>query len=99
MIENMSYIGYAECDNCKKFVHYSDPGEIHIWYHPDDPNPLVEVDCKNCGAKVSSRITLDHMINFRKRGCVIHDWNLKFSDLKEQDIDEWDIESDRASFF
>lgn len=91
---DVGYIGYAECDNCFKFVYYNDPSQIDIWYHEDDPCVLAEVKCTFCGHIVVSRIAYDHMANFRRRGCVLKDLNDKFPPLTEQEIDEWDIDAE-----
>ena len=93
----MGFIGYVECDSCDHYVHINEPNDIKIWYHPDDPQPLAEVDCPKCGETVQSRIAFDHMRNFRMRGCVIKDWNDRFEDtpLTEELIDKW-AENDHA---
>lgn len=87
----MGFLGYVECDNCEHFVHFNEPDQIKIWYHPDDARPLAEVNCPKCGHTTKSRIDGDHVHNLRMRGCVISDWNDKFADdpLTEGMIDEW----------
>lgn len=92
------FIGYIECDSCGKFVHISNPDDIYIWAHPDDPRPLAQATCP-CGSKVTSRIDRDHMINFKKRGCKIRDYSERFEPLTEEAIDDWDFEKDFASTF
>lgn len=97
-IGNMSYIGYAECDDCHKFVYYSDPANIYIWDHPNDKT-IAEVVCPLCGLKIVSQISADHRENFRRRGCVINHINDKFPPLTEKDIDEWDIDAGLLEHF
>jgi hypothetical protein len=98
-MEGMGYLGYLECDNCLKFVYINSPADIHIWYHPDDPKPLAEASCGECGHTVSSRIDFIEMANFRKRGCLIRSFGDKFSPLSEQMIDEWDDAAIEAELF
>lgn len=94
----MGYIGYLECDNCSKIVYITKPSEIEIWFHPDDPRPLCEAKCTNCGEMVSSRIDHDHMANFKRRGCSVRDLNDKFPPLTEEEIESWDVEADLKQF-
>lgn len=90
------YIGYLECDNCSEFFYIKKPDDIKIWFHPDDPQPLCESTCGNCNHVVSARIDFDHMANFKRRGCVIRDWNDRFGPLTEEEIDGWDIDAELA---
>ena len=96
-MDTMGYIGYAECDECQEFVYYSDPSQINIWYHQDDPSALAEVECPKCKHIIVSRIPFDHQANFKKRGCVFKSFNEKFTPLTEKEIDEWDIEAELLS--
>lgn len=93
----MSYIGYLECDNCNSFVYIKKPGDVKIWFHPDDPRPLTEAACPKCNHVVSSRIDYEHMRNFVKRGCKLSDFNERFSPLTEDEIDAWDIDAELAA--
>jgi hypothetical protein len=98
-MESVGYLGYVECDNCTKYVYINSPSDIAIWYHPDDPKPLAEAKCVECGHTVVSRIDFIEMANFRKRGCIVKDYNDKFSSLTEQMIDEWDNTAIEAELF
>jgi hypothetical protein len=85
----MGFLGYVDCDNCEHFVHFNNPDEIKIWFHPDDPRSLAEVTCPVCGHTTEGRIDFDHMSNLRRRGCVVSELNNKFEPLTEEMIDEW----------
>ena len=98
-MDDMGYLGYVECDSCTKYVYINSPADIQIWYHPDDPKPLAETTCKECDHKITSRIDFMEMANFRKRGCLIRDFNDKFEPLTEAMIDEWDDNAIEAELF
>jgi hypothetical protein len=94
---NMGYLGYVECKACGTYTYINNPNQVKIWYHPDDSKSLAQVEC-SCGNVVENRISYEHMVNFRRRGCSIMEWNDRFMEkpLTEQNIDEWDID---AEFF
>jgi hypothetical protein len=98
-MDGVGYLGYVECDNCTKYVYIDSPADIQIWYHPDDPKPLAEAICNDCGHVITSRIDFLEMANFRKRGCIVRDFNDKFPPLTEQMIDEWDDEAIEAELY
>lgn len=91
-MSDMGFLGYVECKECNKYHYVNSPEEIKIWYHPDDTQPLAEVNCSSCGSLIQQRIGFDHMANFKMRGCSISNWNDRFEDnpLTEEMIDEWD---------
>jgi hypothetical protein len=90
----VGFIGFVECDACKVFTHITEPKNLTIWYHPDDPEILSEVRCPSCGHIQPSRIQYDDFSNFRKRGCSIRSFGEKFEPLTEEAIDEWDIDAE-----
>lgn len=88
-----NYIGYLKCGNCTAIVYIHTPSEVDIWHHPDD-QALAEVKCPSCGHVTQDRISIEHMINFRLRGCQIKRFNDKFEPLTADMIDAWDAKSD-----
>jgi hypothetical protein len=96
---NMSYLAHARCGSCDKTVYMKNPADIKIWYHPDDPNPLTEVVCSFCGEIIRARITPDHYMNLRKRGCMIRGYGDRFEPLTEEMIDNWDIDAELSIHF
>jgi hypothetical protein len=92
-------VGYVECDKCNEYVTIEDPKALTIWYHPDDPRPLSEVNCPKCGKLISDRIDHEHMANFRRRGCHLKSLSEKFSALTEEDIDNWIFDADFKNSF
>ena len=90
----MGYLGYVECDECGKYTYINKPEEVKIWFHPDDAKALAEVDCVNCGVTVESKISFDHVQNFKRRGCTIMGLNDRYAPLTEEFIDEWDIDGE-----
>lgn len=86
---SVAYIGTIECTACGKYTYIQNTNEVTIWYHPDDDKPLCEVSCTNCKKKVSTRLTWDHVANFKKRGCKILDFGDRFPPLSDKEIDEF----------
>lgn len=95
----VAYIGYVECDNCDQYVYIKDARDLKIWFHPDDPKPLSEIECTNCHTLVQSRISWEHMVNFRRRGCKVTDLNERFTPLTEEEIENWDFDADYEKYF
>jgi hypothetical protein len=90
----MSFLGYATCDECDELTYFDEPSNINIWFHPDDPKVLAEVDCVHCGYSIQARMGYDHLMNLKRRGCVVRDFNDKFEPLTEEMIDAWDIDAE-----
>lgn len=88
---DVRYLGYVECDHCDKYAYIDSPAQINIWYHPDDDrSALAETVCSECGELIVGRIDFNEMMNFRKRGCVVRDYNDKFPPLTKEMVDQWD---------
>lgn len=96
-----NYIGYLKCENCTTIVYIHSPSDVDIWHHPDD-QALAEVKCGSCGHVTQDRLPLEHMVNFRLRGCEIKKFGDKFKPLTKEAIDEWDedaIDAELAELF
>ena len=86
----VTYIGFLNCTKCKDVTYISRPEDIKIWAHPDDELPLIEAKCSKCKHKIETRLSWEHVVNFRKRGCKVLTFNEKFTAFTDKDIDEFE---------
>lgn len=83
------YIGFVECDKCKHVTYINKTKQIKIWAHPDDEYPIAQVTCVKCKNKVETKLTWDHVSNFRKRGVKVLSLSEKFTKITEKEIDDF----------
>ena len=97
---DMGFVGYVECKRCECYIYINSSLDIEIFYHPDDPGALAKYRCPKCEDVIESRISGDHMLNFRSRGVQIRDYNDLFAEhpLTEDAIKEWDIDAEYKAF-
>lgn len=92
------FLGHIRCPGCG-FTHIVNPKQVTIYFNQDSKDQIAEVICFRCKQVVEGVIDDQDLYAFSAKGVKVIPWASKFPPLKEEDIDNWDIEEELGSVY
>lgn len=87
------FLGHIRCPSCG-FTHIVNAKQVTIYFNQDQQAQLAHVVCLKCKQVVTGTIDDQDLYAFSAKGVKLVPWASTLSPLKEEDIDNWDVEEE-----